>query len=410
MSQVTNKFKTIVVLCTLALGSAAAAEAPPNLRWFGYTGANFSQLSELAPFSNFVLLNADDPLFADKLATANDLDLLAIPSLNRILFCDDAVARSLCADHEARWAAFVETYQPLIGHNTILAFYLADEPHWQGISEAELRQAHDLVKSTYPSFPTLTVYAVPGLDAITQTVPSDWVAFNQYGVFPTKDASYQSNFARLQAAMGPETEILLVGDSWFAQGVHGEKNLAKRDLKEIAEDYMQFAADHPEVIGIGWFAWELAGDALGLRSLPGRVRRKHFELGAQVSGKCGIPAAVATLQGEHVSWHQGCRFFATVEALHPNNGSTIRGTAKSIRSEDTSFFWFFAESNIEIMVKVVDGTAANGHYWVYIGGTTDLDTTVSITDTTTGQIQVYRSPPGPFSTVADNEAFQGGGM
>ncbi|HVS14168.1 MAG TPA: hypothetical protein VMV46_09605 [Thermoanaerobaculia bacterium] len=75
-------------------------------------------------------------------------------------------------------------------------------------------------------------------------------------------------------------------------------------------------------------------------------------------------------------------------------------------SRDTSLFWFFEPLNWELMVKVIDGCAVNGHHWVFFAGTTDLGFSVSVSDTRSGERRVYRNPAGePAAAVTDSQAF-----
>ena len=76
------------------------------------------------------------------------------------------------------------------------------------------------------------------------------------------------------------------------------------------------------------------------------------------------------------------------------------------RTADTGMFWFFSEDNVELIVKVLDGCALNGHRWVLMGGLTDVVVDVSVTDSETGEARMYRSPGGsPFQTMFDVTAF-----
>ncbi len=75
---------------------------------------------------------------------------------------------------------------------------------------------------------------------------------------------------------------------------------------------------------------------------------------------------------------------------------------------DTGAFWFFDAANLEVVVKVLDGCPANGRFWVYAGGLTDLGVTLTVEDTVSGESAVYTSPLGePFHTVADVDALSG---
>jgi len=49
-------------------------------------------------------------------------------------------------------------------------------------------------------------------------------------------------------------------------------------------------------------------------------------------------------------------------------------------SDETGSFWFFTDTNYELMVKVLDGCALNDHFWVYAGGLTDVRVDLVVTD------------------------------
>ncbi len=73
---------------------------------------------------------------------------------------------------------------------------------------------------------------------------------------------------------------------------------------------------------------------------------------------------------------------------------------------DTGLYWFFAPTNVEMVLKVLDGCGINQHRWVFAGGLTDLGVTMTVTDTETGLEQVYENPVGTaFQPVQDLEAF-----
>ena len=50
-------------------------------------------------------------------------------------------------------------------------------------------------------------------------------------------------------------------------------------------------------------------------------------------------------------------------------------------TDDTGAFWFFDPENVELAVKVLDGRAINGRFWVYFGALTDVGYTLRVTDT-----------------------------
>jgi len=75
---------------------------------------------------------------------------------------------------------------------------------------------------------------------------------------------------------------------------------------------------------------------------------------------------------------------------------------------DTGAFWFFSGNNLELIVKVVDGRAFNGYFWVFYGALSNVEYTITVTDTMTGGVRTYFNPQGTLASVADTAAFFAG--
>jgi hypothetical protein len=80
------------------------------------------------------------------------------------------------------------------------------------------------------------------------------------------------------------------------------------------------------------------------------------------------------------------------------------GTAVPVTA-DTGQFWFITSNNIELVIKVVDGTSFNGHFWVFYGALSNLEYDITVTDTTTGAVKTYHNPLGTTASLADVNAF-----
>ena len=76
-------------------------------------------------------------------------------------------------------------------------------------------------------------------------------------------------------------------------------------------------------------------------------------------------------------------------------------------TSDTGYFWFFSPNNVELVVKVVDGRAFNGFYWVFYGALSNVAYTVTVTDTQTGATKTYTNAAGSLASTADTAAFAG---
>lgn len=73
---------------------------------------------------------------------------------------------------------------------------------------------------------------------------------------------------------------------------------------------------------------------------------------------------------------------------------------------DSGVFWFFDQDNIELIVKVLDGCGLNDRYWVFAGGLTNVETTLSVLDLQTGAVKTYVNALGrPFAPIQDTSAF-----
>jgi hypothetical protein len=132
--------------------------------------------------------------------------------------------------------------------------------------------------------------------------------------------------------------------------------------------------------------------------------------------RCLIPLALlAALLAPAGAWADVCfptatrlclsnyRFTAEVAWTAPGFGS---GTGKAVPlTGDTGTFWFFDNSNTELVVKVLDGRALNRHFWVFYGGLSDVEYTLTVTDTLTGVQEVYHNPAGRLASASDVTAF-----
>ena len=75
-------------------------------------------------------------------------------------------------------------------------------------------------------------------------------------------------------------------------------------------------------------------------------------------------------------------------------------------SADSSFWWFFDPANYELGVKVLDGCAVNGRYWVFLSGLTNQGWTATIRDGKSGTVKTYTNTLGQLAPpFADTQAF-----
>ena len=83
--------------------------------------------------------------------------------------------------------------------------------------------------------------------------------------------------------------------------------------------------------------------------------------------------------------------FAVTASFRTVNGETGSGVAIPLTS-DTGYFWFFDPTNLEEVVKVLNGCSLGGHSWVFAAGLTNVEVTTVVRDTVTGATRNYVSP------------------
>jgi hypothetical protein len=61
---------------------------------------------------------------------------------------------------------------------------------------------------------------------------------------------------------------------------------------------------------------------------------------------------------------------------------------------------------VEVTVKLLNGCGFNDRFWVFAAGMTNVDVTITVTDTQTGAVKTYKNPANTtFKTILDTTAF-----
>jgi len=102
---------------------------------------------------------------------------------------------------------------------------------------------------------------------------------------------------------------------------------------------------------------------------------------------------------------QGSRFQVDVAWTLPQGHGSGSGNAVPL-TNDTGYFWFFSNTNVEMVVKVLNACGVNGKFWVFAGGLTNVQADITVTDTQTGAMTTYHNPQNtPFQPIQDTGAF-----
>lgn len=89
-------------------------------------------------------------------------------------------------------------------------------------------------------------------------------------------------------------------------------------------------------------------------------------------------------------------------------GRTRTGEAVPLTRE-AGYFRFDDPARPEVAVKLFDGRASNGHWWVYEGGLSRREYRLTVIDLEHGTSRVYEHPKGRFASRLDDRAFAAGG-
>ncbi|HEX3127393.1 MAG TPA: ELWxxDGT repeat protein, partial [Thermoanaerobaculia bacterium] len=116
---------------------------------------------------------------------------------------------------------------------------------------------------------------------------------------------------------------------------------------------------------------------------------------AAATGSCAPSSTRLCLNGDR---------FAVEVAWKDFQGGTGVGQAVEVTG-DTGYFWFFNPVNVELVLKVLDGTPLNGHHWVFYGALSNVQYTITVTDTVTGKVATYVNAAGRLASVGDTGAF-----
>lgn len=87
--------------------------------------------------------------------------------------------------------------------------------------------------------------------------------------------------------------------------------------------------------------------------------------------------------------------------------ATASGVGQPVQlTPDTGYFWLFDASNVEFVIKVLNGCGLNNRFWVFAGGLTDVRVDIQVTDTERGVTKIYFNPLGrAFQPLQDTSAF-----
>ena len=150
-------------------------------------------------------------------------------------------------------------------------------------------------------------------------------------------------------------------------------------------------------------AWTSPGwsDAVALSSASESQPLQNEDLRVGAGAEAGVCSEA--LEAHPLGACLSERFLVEVE-WQGFDGTVGDGHGQTI-SEDTASFWFFGASNLELVIKVLDGSDINGHFWVFFGSLTNVAFDLTVTDLVTGASRTWSNPGGVFASRGDTTAL-----
>lgn len=177
--------------------------------------------------------------------------------------------------------------------------------------------------------------------------------------------------------------------AWDAAAVVADPAFASAPANDF-----QLAAGSPAVDAGTALVPPVSRDLLGVPRPQGNAP----DLGAYE--RAGSPSATTCTADSTTLCLNGARFRVT--ATYRDYASRA-GAAQAVPlTADTGYFWFFVRENVESVVKILDFCNVNGKWALYAAGLTDLEVSLSATDTASGTSKSYSNPLGtPFGLIRD---------
>lgn len=135
-----------------------------------------------------------------------------------------------------------------------------------------------------------------------------------------------------------------------------------------------------------------------------------FASAAAAQPACNATLTSACLSGDRfqveMSFDTSGASFVAPDAGTPSGSAQVVNQS-GFPSDSTAAFSFYDAGQVDAFVKVLNGCPITNHYWVFSAGATDAATTITVTDTATGDVVQYANPAGQaFVPITDTNAFQ----
>lgn len=299
--------KTILTIGFLILLLGAFCQtAPAHLNYFGYVAIDClyddpldassitNYISEVDTFSNLAHMcsysETDD--IVDRVNLMNSKCVQPLLHIENLFYSYiDTNAPSgynldLLPDFSSRWNTFKTINSSVLNSSNIGAFYIVDEPYWNGLTLSDLDTVFNMVKNDFPDIPILLVEGYTAISNLEIPIASDWIGFDMYGVFdPSTDPIYLANLDTIKAARNANQKIfLIIDDQWFPE-YQTYLGWSQDTMATVVENYYTLAVADTSIVGLIGYIWPGGLDSpshRGVRNLTPAVINKNVEIGSMI--------------------------------------------------------------------------------------------------------------------------------
>ena len=198
---------------------------------------------------------------------------------------------SLRSDYQSRWNQFVIVNNLHTTKVDIQAFYIGEEPTWNGISFEELKLASDYIKSTIFEVPILLIEAAPAIAELQIPTSIDWIGFDHYFVKdPMNNSTYRNELDLLKSKFTTiDQKLVIVMDTHYISSIHLTiGGIQLEDMSTVAESYYELAKAEQKTIAILGYFWPSGFDtpeAIGARNLSVETQSEYKRIGREITKK-----------------------------------------------------------------------------------------------------------------------------
>lgn len=256
-------------------------------------------IDEVYTFSNIADISVENTTdnIIGRMTQMNNLQVKSVLHLSELFFelvgnaSPSGFDYALRVDFQARWDEFVSVNNLQTNAGLIQAFYIGEEPTWNGISYTDLKAATDYVKLTIPSVPVMIIEAYPAIDQLQVPTSVDWIGFDHYFIKdPKSNAEYLSELSSLKSKFSNiDQKLVIVMDTHFISSLHGNMGgIALNEMQQIANSYYEIAKSEPKTIAIIGYFWPSGFDAsssVGARNMPANVKENYIRIGKEITKK-----------------------------------------------------------------------------------------------------------------------------